>query len=135
VILAFDHVNVRTARLDAMRAFYVEVLGLRVGPRPNFSFAGAWLYCGDVPVVHLVEVEREPAPSADLRLEHFALRAQGLAALLERLRERGIGVRFGFIADFGICQVNVFDPDGTHLHLDFDLAEARELGLFPGSAG
>ncbi|HZU85395.1 MAG TPA: VOC family protein [Polyangiaceae bacterium] len=131
MILALDHVNLRTARLEAMRAFYVEVLGLRVGPRPAFSFGGAWLYCGDTAAVHLVEVDEAPPPGDGLRLEHFALRARGLGELLERLRARSVPARLGFVRDFGICQVNVHDPDGTHVHIDFDIAEAEALGLAP----
>jgi catechol 2,3-dioxygenase-like lactoylglutathione lyase family enzyme len=131
VLIAFDHVNVRTANLDAMRAFYVDVIGLRVGPRPAFSFGGAWLYCAGAPVVHLVQVARAPRPEGDLALEHFALRAQGLAEFLERLRVHDVPPTLGFIGDFGICQVNVRDPDGTHIHIDFDIAEARALGLVP----
>jgi catechol 2,3-dioxygenase-like lactoylglutathione lyase family enzyme len=131
MIVGFDHVNLRTANLVTMRAFYEGVLGLRVGPRPAFPFGGAWLYCGDAPVVHLVEVNQQPQPPGDLRLEHFAFRARGLAELLERFRVSGTEVRLGFVQDFGICQVNVRDPDGTHVHIDFDIGEAQALGLAP----
>jgi catechol 2,3-dioxygenase-like lactoylglutathione lyase family enzyme len=131
MLLALDHVNLRTENVETLRAFYVDVLGLRVGPRPGFSFGGAWLYCGDAPVVHLVEVERRPQPSGELRLEHFALRARGLAEFLERLSAHGVPVSLGFLRDFGVCQVNVRDPDGTHVHIDFQLAEAEALKLVP----
>ena len=129
MLLALDHVNLRTANVEAMCTFYVQVLGLRVGPRPAFSFGGAWLYCGDSPVVHLVEVDRPRQPSDDIRLEHFAFRARGLAELLERLGAHGVASTLAFIRDFRICQVNVRDPDGTRLHIDFDMAEAETLGL------
>jgi catechol 2,3-dioxygenase-like lactoylglutathione lyase family enzyme len=131
VLLGLDHVNLRTADVATLRAFYVDVVGLKVGPRPAFSFGGAWLYCGDAPVVHLVEVENRPDSSGELRLEHFALRARGLGEMLERLEAHKVAVRLGFIRDFGLCQVNVSDPDGTHLHIDFDIAEAEALGLVP----
>jgi catechol 2,3-dioxygenase-like lactoylglutathione lyase family enzyme len=130
-LLGLDHVNLRTANVELLRAFYVDVLGLRPGPRPCFSFGGMWLYCSDAPVVHLVEVDHEPPPSGDLRLEHFALRARGLAEFLARLSAHGVPVSLGFVLDFGICQVNVRDPHGTHVHIDFDIAEARALDLVP----
>ena len=42
---------------------------LAPGPRPNFSFGGAWMYCGDRPAVHLVERERlEPTTGEPLAL-------------------------------------------------------------------
>jgi catechol 2,3-dioxygenase-like lactoylglutathione lyase family enzyme len=55
-IRGFDHVNVRTADLEAMVRWYGEVLGMRPGLRPGFDFGGAWLYCGDQALVHLVQV-------------------------------------------------------------------------------
>src|SRR5690242_17690871 len=36
-----DHVNIRTANLEAVSKFYSEILGLRKGPRPPFGFPGA----------------------------------------------------------------------------------------------
>jgi hypothetical protein len=35
--------------------------------------------------------------------------------------------RVGRIEDFGILQVNVEDPDGNHVHIDFPLDEAAAL--------
>ena len=104
MLLRPDHVNIRTAELERARSFYVEVLGFRVGPRPAFSFGGAWLYCGDFPVVHLVEVAEAPSPTGELRLEHFALRAQGLADFLARLKahdSKRLALRIPF-ATFGV---------------------------------
>jgi len=54
---ALHHVTVKTDDLDATRDFYSEVLGLEVGFRPDLDFPGYWLYCGPVPVVHLVPRE------------------------------------------------------------------------------
>jgi catechol 2,3-dioxygenase-like lactoylglutathione lyase family enzyme len=131
VLLGLDHVNLRTDDVGRMQAFYVDVLGLHVGPRPAFSFGGAWLYCGDSPVVHLVKVDRRREPSDDIRLEHFAFRARGLSEFLERLKTHGIASSIGYLRDFRVCQVNVRDPDGTHVHVDFDMGEAEALGLVP----
>jgi catechol 2,3-dioxygenase-like lactoylglutathione lyase family enzyme len=114
-----DHVNVRTSRLPELLRFYRDVLGLTPGPRPAFSFGGAWLYCGGRPVVHLVEVAAAPAPGPDLRLEHFAFSADDLDDLLARLRGAGVPFRIGEVADFGIKQVHFEDPDGNHIHVDF----------------
>jgi catechol 2,3-dioxygenase-like lactoylglutathione lyase family enzyme len=132
---SLDHVNLRTADLAAMRAFYTEVLGLSEGPRPAFGFGGAWLYCGDRAAVHLVEVAAPPAPEGELRLEHFAFAAEGLADFLAALRRRAVAYRLAVIADFGIVQVNLHDPDGNHLHVDFAAAEAAAVPDEPALAG
>ena len=125
-----DHVNLRTADLDAMVAWYGRVLDMQPGPRPGFAFPGAWLYADGHPIVHLVGVETAPgADSADLRLEHFAISANGLKSLLATLDAEGTPCRLAPIRDFGIVQVNIRDPDGNHIHIDFDAAEAEGLGL------
>ena len=51
---ALHHVTVKTSDLEATRDFYRDILGLEVGFRPELDFPGYWLYCGEVPVVHLV---------------------------------------------------------------------------------
>ena len=117
-MLGFDHVNVRTSRLDEMIAWYTDVLNLRSGPRPAFPFGGAWMYLGDHAIVHLVDEASDPANS-DPKIEHFALRAKGLSEFLNLLDERGIESKVIELADVGITQVNVFDPDGNHIHVDF----------------
>jgi hypothetical protein len=72
----------------------------------------------------------EPAPDGDdLALEHFAFRARDLSSLLDRLSQNQVSYRVGFVRDFRLCQVHVRDPDGNHVHIDFDLEEARAAGL------
>lgn len=128
-VVALDHVNLRTTRLEEMRRFYVEVLGLRVGPRPNFSFGGLWLYCGDVPVVHLVVVDEPRAQGSTSSLQHFAFRATNLREFRERLEALGYPAPVRLLRDFDLCQVKLTDPEGNPLHVDFPLAEARALGI------
>jgi catechol 2,3-dioxygenase-like lactoylglutathione lyase family enzyme len=128
-LLRLDHVNVNTTRLATMKAWYTEVLGMTPGPRPNFSFGGAWMYCEGFPCVHLVERERMEPASGDLKVQHFAFAARDLGAFLERLSALQVPYRVGILDDFEICQINVTDPDGNHLHIDFPLAEARRLGV------
>ncbi len=125
-----EHVNVRTADVDGMVEWYGRMLGMRTGPRPGFSFPGAWLYAGDQPVIHLVGREARPgAADIDLRIEHFALSATGLAELVARAKEAGERCDVRRVPDFPIVQVNLWDPDGNHIHIDFDATEAEGTGL------
>ena len=129
-----DHVNIRTADLAAMVAFYEQVLGFVNGPRPPFGFPGAWLYCGEAAVVHLIEVAEQPAPKGELRLEHFAFSAAGLADFLALLRGRGEAYELAVVPEFDIIQVNIHDPDGNHIHVDFEAAEAASVRDEPALA-
>ena len=119
---AFDHVNVKTANLANMVAWYEDVLGLVSGPRPDFQFDGAWMYLGDLAIVHLV-AQAEPAKSIDPQIEHFAISAEGLNDFIKKLKDRGIEPKVNKIESFGIVQVNIFDPDGNHIHIDFKSEE------------
>ena len=117
-MIAFDHVNVVTANLDGMVAWYSDVLGLVSGKRPDFRFPGAWMYLGDTAIVHLVAAEQAPKVD-EMRIEHFALRAEGFDAFLARLDARGEPYQLADVPGFGVTQVNIHDPDGNHIHIDF----------------
>ncbi|MDJ0777399.1 MAG: glyoxalase [Gammaproteobacteria bacterium] len=120
-----DHVNLRTTRLDILVDWYTRVLGMRPGVRPNFPFPGAWLYAGDAAAVHIVGIDGTPGvgSEAELRLEHFAFSATGRRAFEARLEANGEKYHRTDIADFNIIQINVWDPDGNHIHVDFPADE------------
>ena len=118
-----DHVNIRTTDLDGMIKFYEEFLGLQFGSRPAFSNPGAWLYCGTQAVVHLVEVDATPHPG-QLQIEHFAFAATGMDEFLARLDAGDVAYRLAAVPGTPITQVNLHDPDGNHLHVDFDTGRA-----------
>ena len=130
-----DHVNVRTHDLDRAVEFYGRVLDLKPGPRPAFPFPGASLYCGDQAVVHLVTVGQEPAAyRSDQSLEHYALSASGLAEFLGHLRANKVAYKCGVLPGegWGHTQVNIFDADGNHLHIDFPPGEEADLAEYDG---
>ncbi|MEL6884287.1 MAG: VOC family protein [Pseudomonadota bacterium] len=119
-----DHVNLRTAQLDQMIRWYVDVLGLTQGPRPDFGFAGAWLYAGDVALVHLVAVDAPSGAGSEtpLKMEHVAFRATDEPAFRQRLEDSGSTYRAVPIGGTDLVAYNVWDPDGNHLHVDFATA-------------
>ncbi len=120
-----DHVNLRTTRLDALIDWYTNVLGLRQGARPEFRFPGAWLYAGDAAVVHLVGIDAAPGAGSEaaLKLEHFAFSATGRADFEAKLEALGERYERTPIPSFGLVQINLWDPDGNHLHIDFPADE------------
>ena len=125
-----DHVNILTAHLDDMTAWYGRVLGMHPGPRPNFSVPGVWLYADGNPVVHLIGVKNQPgADPKDLRMEHFAMTATGLKDMIAMLESEGQKYFFRPVPEAGVVQVNFSDPDGNHIHVDFDIAEAKGIEI------
>jgi catechol 2,3-dioxygenase-like lactoylglutathione lyase family enzyme len=123
MIRRLDHVNVRTANLETLARFYTQALGLERGERPPLGFPGAWMYAGDQAVIHLVGVERQPQPEGSLRLEHFAFSASGLGEFLARLQQQGVDFKQTRQAGTGNVVVNLMDPDGNRLHVDFPASE------------
>ena len=126
-LIYLDHVNLRTADVPRLTDFYSRVLGLRVGPRPAFSFGGAWLYCEERAVVHLVEVAKHPEPGAELRLEHFAFVARDFDEFAHRLEAAGVEYRTSKQFGSETRQLNLRDPDGNRIHIDFPALAGTHL--------
>ncbi len=123
-MLALSHVNIRTANLSQMVAWYGAVLGLKAGARPAFSFNGAWLYLGEQPVIHLVETDKTDPPISSTQLEHVSFTAGDYPAFIERLHHHDVSYREVTVDDdvAQIVQVHISDPDNNHLHIDFPLS-------------
>jgi len=127
-----DHVNIRKNNLAEMVRWYTEVLGLQSGPRPDFPFKGAWMYLGDHPVVHLVEKQTDKlvGSEADLKLEHIAFTGHDLDGFKAKLNRLNIEFHAVEIPNMNMMQVNIWDADKNHLHIDFktdDEAESPHL--------
>jgi len=127
-IRALDHVNIRARRdvLDALQAFYCDVLGLVIGPRPPFPRSGYWLYAGPHAVVHLYESEPGEARIShdDHTLDHFAFACADLAAVEATLQQRGVGFAKAAVPGSGVVQLFVRDPAGHRVELNFATGEA-----------
>lgn len=121
-IQRLDHVNILTANLDEMIAWYGDILDLHPGHRPPFSTPGAWLYANGIPCVHLVDVADQPQ-TVQPRIEHFAFAATGLPEFLAKLDDRGIAYSVDEVPETPLLQVNIADIDGNHIHVDFASGE------------
>ena len=121
---SLNHIALMTRRLDESRAFYRNVLGFREVERPNFSFRGAWLFSYGL-MIHLIENPQAGDPSEEIqtRENHFALHTGDLSRCEVLLKEYGIRYRKNTIADRGINQIFLQDPDGNHI----------ELGAYPST--
>jgi len=130
-----DHFTIKVSDLDASTRFYTDVVGLKNGARPDFVFGGAWLYCGDHPLVHLIEENSRQAMglSKDVNgsargmgaIDHVAFRASGLAAMRQRLRSQQIPFDEQTVPGQGLHQLFLDDPDGVRLELNFPASEDK----------
>lgn len=115
MIAGLNHANISTTKLQETIDFFVGVLGLKVGPRPGFDFPGAWLYCGDQAVVHLVERSQPRDP--DGALDHVSFTCPDFDGALRRLDQLGVRYRASDIPDGFGRQAFVKDPNGVTIEL------------------
>jgi catechol 2,3-dioxygenase-like lactoylglutathione lyase family enzyme len=129
-IQALEHVTIRCAQLQRTRDFYVELMGLKDGERPNFPFRGHWLYLGGVPVVHLVEASDSAGawgrdiviPKAEDgtgSFDHVAFRADDFQAMRERLKKAGVTFKERQVPGGRLSQLFVPDPEGVLVEINF----------------
>jgi catechol 2,3-dioxygenase-like lactoylglutathione lyase family enzyme len=129
-VQVLEHVTIRCAQLKRTRDFYVELMGLSVGERPDFPFRGHWLYLGGIPVVHLVEASdsagawgREGViPSAEEgtgSFDHVAFRGDDFQAMRDRLQKAGIPFKERVVPGGQLSQLFVPDPEGVLVEINF----------------
>lgn len=131
---SLDHCSIRTVKLEETRGFYVDVLGMTDGDRPDFPFPGAWLYVDGVAVVHLVGVDPDDPSGLQEYLggevsaealdgsgafDHIAFRAREPGALIERLEAKGYPYRERQVPSMDLFQIFVEDPNGITIELNY----------------
>lgn len=126
-IKELNHINIRTDKMEETKDFFVDVVGLTIGWRPPFDSHGYWLYCADVPIVHLSlsDPEGDPRTVASGRgdgLDHIGLAAHDLSGTEETLTRHGVTYRKCLASGGRLVQVFFLDPNGVQVELAFDAA-------------
>lgn len=122
MIHAMNHFTVIAEDLERTLDFYVGLLGLERGHRPDLGFPGAWLYAGGTPVLHVYTDRPMPSQRAGV-IDHMAFSARGLAETKARFDERGQKYDLRQQKESGTWQLFCFDPNGAKVELDFDPGE------------
>ena len=117
-----NHFTVLTHDLDATRQFYIGILGLKEGYRPDLGFPGAWLYIGERAVLHVIAGRPVPNPPGGV-LDHMAFSASDLPATVVTLKARAIEYVLRKQNDSGVWQLFCYDPSGARVELDFPASE------------
>jgi catechol 2,3-dioxygenase-like lactoylglutathione lyase family enzyme len=133
-IVGFAHVNVSTSDLERSRKFYAQVLGLEDGYRPPFSRAGAWMYLGDQPIVHISTARSPlPAPKKTDAFDHLALWTSDIDYFRKVLNEHSIKFVEFAVPENDQYQLFFKDPDGTEIELIFRGQEASQAAKAKGA--
>ena len=133
-VRTLDHCSIRTLDVEASRAFYVDVLGMVEGDRPDFPFPGAWLYLEGHAVIHLVGVDPDDVGGlveylgGDIdmdtlnvsgSLDHIAFSATDAPAMIRRLQRNNVPFRERQVPNMALSQIFVEDPNGITIELNY----------------
>ena len=121
-IAGMNHFTILSDDLEATKAFYIGILGLKEGYRPPLSFPGSWLYAGDQAVLHVIAGRPLP-PDPRGVIDHLAFSADDLPATAKKLDSAGIKYELRKQVDSGTWQLFCFDPCGARVELDFEPGE------------
>lgn len=121
------HVAVKTANLEATRAFYTHVIGLAEVERPDFGYPGAWLATRTAAPQAIVHVyaggpalgEGGVVPQGTGAIDHLSLACSGFHAFRERFRRHALPWREFLVPGTSLWQLFVYDPSGMQLELTF----------------
>ncbi|GIS16551.1 MAG: hypothetical protein CM15mP117_19830 [Alphaproteobacteria bacterium] len=129
-----DHYAIRTNKLEETKAFY-ELLGLVDGERPNFPFAGYWLYLGDIALVHLISEDQGDINSyfgysdeisggynssdGSGSVDHLAFRATNADQLKTKLEEHNVSYTEREVPNMKLFQIFVQDPNKITIEINY----------------
>jgi catechol 2,3-dioxygenase-like lactoylglutathione lyase family enzyme len=120
-----DHFNIRTRKLADTVRFYEDVLDLKNGDRPNFTFPGAWMYSEGKPVVHIVDISKtdeQQKPDSGV-VHHVAFASNGFAGMKRRLTSKNLPFDVREVPGVAVWQIFVTDPNGVMLELNYEMAK------------
>ncbi len=131
-----EHFLLQTQDIERTCEWYVKVLGLRIGPSPDFKFPVRWLYAGDRDVIHVTQGgaavsenrkryvgQQSDALHGSGVIDHIAFRCSGLAETIAHFASLGIAFNERRVDDQGLYQLFLFDPNGLKVELNFAGAE------------
>jgi catechol-2,3-dioxygenase len=123
-IRGLGHLNLRApaVMIERLRRFYVDVVGLREGPRPVFRSGsrGHWLYAGERDVMHLtIAADTEGAPRHQSCFNHLAFDCDDLEITRARLDAASISYVTDVVDERHQVQLFLTDPAGIGVELSF----------------
>lgn len=126
-VQGLNHFNIGASQplLQVVRDFYVDVIGLDEGFRPDFGVPGHWLYAGGTAVLHMLDTtgfdRDEAVPGTMVYLDHIAFTCKDIDVTEARLKDKGQKVERRDLSQYGIQQLFLKDPAGLGVELNFSV--------------
>ena len=130
-VTELNHYFVRANDLEATKAFYCDVLGFEVMPRPDFPFPGYWLGVNGKIQVHMgpagiknqehyyLGTPKGAATDHAGVVDHIAFLASNPQEFVARFKKRGLEYRPRSLPESELFQLFIKDPNGLTIELNF----------------
>lgn len=147
-----EHLLILTHDPQATCDWFVENLGFREGPHPEFGFPVHWLYIGEQDVIHIGKARHSEHQNTYLqaptdkagddfsaagalgsgRIDHLCLNCDGIEEFIERLTRRGVEFSERKAHNSNLYQLFMREPvNGIKIELNFAWHEAARIGRVP----
>ena len=117
----FEHVLILADDVEKTKNFYVDILGLEIGYRPDFPFKGYWLYLKDnkkAACIHLAMRKqdtgqdyyigkKDDVKSGSGAIDHVAFNADDIEGMKSKLEEVTIVLKENQVLFCGYIQLNI----------------------------
>ncbi len=125
-----EHYLVLTDDMEGTRDFYVNALGMHVGPRPPLEFPGYWVYAGEIPCIHIAEwrtytehSNRNGVPVSTRAggtgpVDHIAFHARDYDEIVARLERSGVPAQRSDPPGGFLRQLFLADPNGVKIEIN-----------------
>ena len=124
MIAGMNHFTVIAEDRQKTLDFYVGLLGLAEGYRPDLGFDGAWLYGGPPQAILHLYFDRPPPAQRAGVIDHMAFSASDVKGVKARFDAAGVKYDLRQQKESGIWQLFTYDPTGAKVELDFDAGES-----------
>ncbi|MDC1209709.1 VOC family protein [Pseudomonadota bacterium] len=132
-IKTFEHVLILAEDVDKTKDFYVNLLGLEAGFRPEFPFKGYWLYLKsnkEAACIHLAMRQQDDGQdyyigkkdnvkSGSGAIDHVAFNADDIEGMKSKLENKSVEFTHRKVPGFPLEQLFINDPDGVKVELNY----------------
>ncbi len=123
MIVGINHYNLRADEktIEALKEFYIEIVGLKLGHRPPFKNGGYWLYANQKDVLHLSFSKNGIVNELNVNstLDHIAFTCQNENMHIDLLNKKNIKFSIREVPEIGTRQIFFKDPAGNGIELIF----------------
>jgi catechol-2,3-dioxygenase len=123
MIEGLNHYNLRSDldTLEALKDFYINIVGLSLGFRPPFESNGYWLYAGNKDVLHLSQTKNNEKKEHHVNstFDHMAFTAKDFHSFSKKLAENNIVFHYREVPEIGTKQIFFKDIVGNGIELIF----------------